>query len=375
MNIGLIHSSGKRIIPFGNALLLRMMVEQWGSGFWSKWIGNVAQKLAEIYQDKRTYEQQILSAINEDIEELLICINSYSENVSKVKEMTAQISYDIRHEYGFQGNLIFTPPNEAPEHMSKAQYLQFLYQMRLGINEANIAQGTSYLSAGCQSAGDQSFYNFIFQNSGLIDYVDTHTSNDGDVNKIKWVVDSSPKPVIISEHYLWDIANKYSYDHNNAVNQNKILFDYYLRTPKIKSVYLLFPSLVSGTRYQNLAMSITDRNLDLIHKTRYYNQCVDYWNLINQEDDLKLELVKPGSKNEETRAIQQIINDEGAANPPLVEDGIYGIKTKNAVVWWQTENNLITDGVVGKQTWQWILENIEKGPLRFNQLLVRKGFQ
>jgi hypothetical protein len=91
-------------------------------------------------------------------------------------------------------------------------------------------------------------------------------------------------------------------------------------------------------------------------------------------EGFELLLVKPGSKNEETRAIQQIVNDEGA-DPPLVEDGIYGSKTKAAILKWQTENGLVVDGIVGKQTWQWILEEIPSGQLRFNQMLVRKGFQ
>jgi len=128
--------------------------------------------------------------------------------------------------------------------------------------------------------------------------------------------------------------------------------------------------------------SWTDRNLTArwwdYNYTRIEYITPTYSTWLNARRDFmegfKLELVKPGSKNEETRAIQQIVNNEGA-NPPLVEDGIYGNKTKEAILKWQTENGLIVDGIVGKQTWQWILENIPSGELRFQQMLIRKGFQ
>jgi len=88
---------------------------------------------------------------------------------------------------------------------------------------------------------------------------------------------------------------------------------------------------------------------------------------------IEINYVKPNSKNEETRAIQQIMIDKGYNLSPYGADGIYGSVTKAAIEKWQTDNNLKIDGWVGKETWQWIFENIETGLLRFMQMIVRTG--
>ncbi len=88
---------------------------------------------------------------------------------------------------------------------------------------------------------------------------------------------------------------------------------------------------------------------------------------------IEINYVKPNSKNEETRAVQQIMLDEGYDLSPYGADGIYGSVTKQAIEKWQADNELTVDGIVGKQTWQWIFENIETGLLRFMQMLVRTG--
>jgi len=90
-------------------------------------------------------------------------------------------------------------------------------------------------------------------------------------------------------------------------------------------------------------------------------------------DMIELNLVKPGSKNEETRAIQQIMIDEGYDLSPYGADGIYGKITEQAIKKWQSDNNLTIDGIVGKETWQWIISNLPTGIARFTQLLVRKA--
>ncbi|MCL5073860.1 MAG: peptidoglycan-binding protein [Actinobacteria bacterium] len=89
--------------------------------------------------------------------------------------------------------------------------------------------------------------------------------------------------------------------------------------------------------------------------------------------DFEFNYVKPGSKNEETRAIQQIMIDEGYDLGSYGADGIYGAKTKEAILKWQTDNGLKVDGIVGRETWQWILENLLTGKERFLQLIVRKA--
>lgn len=59
-------------------------------------------------------------------------------------------------------------------------------------------------------------------------------------------------------------------------------------------------------------------------------------------------LSKIGSQSEEVRSIQQALKDKGYFNSNV--DGIFGTKTKNAVISFQKDNGLTADGVVGSQT-------------------------
>jgi len=116
-----------------------------------------------------------------------------------------------------------------------------------------------------------------------------------------------------------------------------------------------------------------------------FNPISNYWNDMRSfiqskkpqgegiVDMIELNYIKPGSKNEETRAVQQIMIDEGYDLGVAGADGIYGDMTKKAILKWQTDNNLKVDAIVGKETWQWIIENIKTGIIRFLQLIARKA--
>ena len=88
---------------------------------------------------------------------------------------------------------------------------------------------------------------------------------------------------------------------------------------------------------------------------------------------IEINLVQPGSHNEETRAVQQIMLDEGYDLEPFGADSWYGTITEDAIKKWQEDNGLTVDGVVGKNTWQWIMENINTGTMRFMQMIARTG--
>ncbi len=88
---------------------------------------------------------------------------------------------------------------------------------------------------------------------------------------------------------------------------------------------------------------------------------------------IEINYVKPGCHNEECRAVQKIMIDEGYDLSPFGADSWYGGVTKLAIDKWQSDNGLTVDSIVGKETWQWIFENIETGLLRFMQMLARTG--
>lgn len=59
-------------------------------------------------------------------------------------------------------------------------------------------------------------------------------------------------------------------------------------------------------------------------------------------------LSKIGSRSEEVRNIQKVLKEKGYYTGNV--DGIFGTRTKNAVISFQKDNGLSADGVVGKQT-------------------------
>ena len=66
------------------------------------------------------------------------------------------------------------------------------------------------------------------------------------------------------------------------------------------------------------------------------------------EDDYTPAMSKYGSQGQEVTAIQQSLKSHGYFNDRI--DGIYGKKTRDAVVWFQREQGLNDDGVVGPLT-------------------------
>lgn len=59
-------------------------------------------------------------------------------------------------------------------------------------------------------------------------------------------------------------------------------------------------------------------------------------------------LSKIGSRSEEVRNIQQVLKEKGYYSGSV--DGIFGTRTKKAVLQFQRDNGLTADGIVGKQT-------------------------
>lgn len=59
--------------------------------------------------------------------------------------------------------------------------------------------------------------------------------------------------------------------------------------------------------------------------------------------------LKEGSRGEAVKEAQGLLNKEG--NYGLVVDGIFGAKTKAAVIDFQSKNGLVADGIIGPKTW------------------------
>jgi peptidoglycan DL-endopeptidase CwlO len=60
--------------------------------------------------------------------------------------------------------------------------------------------------------------------------------------------------------------------------------------------------------------------------------------------------LKIASIGEDVRRLQEILNGIIIESPPLHVDGIFGQKTKERVILFQRQENLVLDGIVGPKT-------------------------
>lgn len=94
-----------------------------------------------------------------------------------------------------------------------------------------------------------------------------------------------------------------------------------------------------------------------------WNSIVDvYYSVLNDEKYSGRSL-KRGSTGPEVRKIQTILREisyiiEGVET--ILADSIFGIETENAVKQFQKINGLITDGIIGKETWNKIVNMFNK---------------
>jgi peptidoglycan hydrolase-like protein with peptidoglycan-binding domain len=68
-----------------------------------------------------------------------------------------------------------------------------------------------------------------------------------------------------------------------------------------------------------------------------------------------LPLLMRGSLGEPVRKVQSLLNADSDPAPGLKCDGVFGPKTEAAVVKFQRKNSIKPDGIVGKQTWHYLL--------------------
>jgi len=68
------------------------------------------------------------------------------------------------------------------------------------------------------------------------------------------------------------------------------------------------------------------------------------------EDDMKLNVLKKGSRGNQVLWLQEILKEEYGFENEGGYDGIFGVLTEHQVKEYQSANNLLVDGVIGKNT-------------------------
>jgi hypothetical protein len=68
-------------------------------------------------------------------------------------------------------------------------------------------------------------------------------------------------------------------------------------------------------------------------------------------------ILKHGSRGEDVKRLQKVLNARGLCPEPIVIDGVFGPTTLDAVKRFQRQAHLPVDGVVGEETWDRLFAN------------------
>lgn len=92
----------------------------------------------------------------------------------------------------------------------------------------------------------------------------------------------------------------------------------------------------------------TDLNIAFVNPNSFFNS-YDRVNASSLPNTSTKPTLKVGSKNDYVLAWQRFLNLNGYDCGK--EDGIFGEKTKSAVMKWQKAHGLVADGIIGSKTW------------------------
>ena len=372
MRYGSVHSSGKNIIPVGDSVAFRFMLDDYQKGrFWERTIADHDEEAKNIYPDRRTYLQQLKDAVKGNAQEIFICIDTPINDFKYTGRFTEEIIKKVR-ETGYDKELILSPPNESLEHMSVTEYKIMAYTMATIIRQhENVS-----LSIGGMASEFTEYYYRISTEIPYYDYIDFHTSNDGNLWSMEWLINNMPadKPLINSEHYLLLCAKFLGYNSDDCINRMKGITDWMFNQPGIRSIYVTIPSIYrENPDDRDVALRYVDKKNNVIMTTRI-------WYLLKLYEEGKeimknLDELKRGDKGYQVIALQNILNTYIKSAPapegltkaelkayneeisfyPLKLDGVFGDGTERAVNYYRKKIGFTENGVCSYSMWYMLL--------------------
>ena len=376
MRYGSVHSSGKNIIPIGDSVAFRFMLDDYQRGnFWSRTIAEHDAAAKGIYPDRRTYLRQLQDAVKGNAQEIFICIDTPKNDFSKLDGMIMEIVNKC-HGLGYKKEIIFSPPNEPLEHMSVTEYVNVANQMSMFVNDVKGAK----LSIGGMASEFTDYYRRISTEIPYYDYIDFHTSNDGNIWSIEWLINNMPadKLLINSEHYLLNCAKRYGYNSDECLNSMKDITDFMFAIERIKSIYVTVPSMYKeNPDDRDIVLRYVDKNNNVIMTTKMWYLLKLYEK--GKEVMANLQELKAGDKGYQVVALQKILNsvigvisapegltktelkayNEETSFYPLKVDGVFGANTVRAVNFYRKSIGFIENGVCSYSMWYMLLTEPE----------------
>jgi len=280
MKLGWMHSAGKFLIPFGNALYLRASLRQFRLGrLEDSRIWEDSPALEDIYIDRRTFSNQVEQAKREGVKFLLVNVHSHENSRERCREFVRALSTYLYNTLpGVE--IVITGPNEPMENVKLAGAIGFTEDIIGGIKDADL-RGKVKVSAGNESSAFKDFWSGLIARFGdSIHYYDFHTSDSGSYADLAWLLARyRPRtPFINSEHFLWDLGMARGMDHRDVYIRYVEHLKRMRASGKVDVVMLQFPSLWEERGiYRKVALRLMRRDLQITKTSTTFEEVRRWW--------------------------------------------------------------------------------------------------
>ncbi len=261
--------------------------------------------------------------------------------------------------------------NEPMKYISKERYAQLINIAYPIIHNYGFLAGAGneeFLTA--QAKGDM--YQYILANCNF-DILDVHVQGScNTAEKTEFWCNTArswtSKPIDCTEAFYADIATSSGWNLLNAQQ-------YHTERIGCENFCMVFTNLDRSmfpwntSSWDKLCFNINGNN-----RSGYWGQFLDLIEqkapvpnlpIIEEDDDMKLEVLKPGSNNNQVRWLQEILMLEYGYPNDFEDpfDGKYGNYTRQQVEAYQEANGLVKDGYVGVNTTLDLLFDVDKKPV------------
>ena len=325
---------------------------------------------------------------------LTVCINNGYNIASIPDDITWQNTIRMACQYlksigGSKYNCRLSLVNEPMKWIDREHYTRLI----------NLATPIIHSYGFLVGAGNEEFvmasahgnmYQYILDNANF-DILDIHIQGSCDTqahidkyyNEVKSWIAYWKKPVDCTEAFYgnitassgWnllkaqlDMAEKLECaNFCNVFNNLETSYFPVLSDPKVRDKWYELCFKING----NLHSNYWGQWLSLMEAKKPVPNIIE----IEELDDMKLTVLKPGSKGNQVLWLQEILEEEYKFENAGSYDGIYGSMTLQQVKAYQTANNLEPDGFVGKFTMADLISKSENPNYWMNKLQVYMAYE
>lgn len=351
--LGVVHSGYKPIIPIGNRICLRFMLDDYQKGnFWNRKIADHDNRCKYIYLCKRTYKQQLQDSIRKKPEEIFFVLDTLINNFHSIQDMLKDIVHSSRS-LGYRKEIIFSAVNEPLEHMS---IKEIHWLNKLLSREVKKYDNVS-LAVGEIACNFREYYKIYLDVKYHYDYISFHTDNNCKISNLRKFLKIWPKNVrfINNEHYHYNGSQKYGYDSDKVVEEFKLYTRCLILDYRIKSIYICMPfHALNCGKYEFLGLNIVNICTNKVFSTKA-------WKMLKQYDirvviKMYLKELKIDDRDFQVRALQKALNT--TVENKLKVDGWFGPKTEKVIKEFNIFRNIPVSLVCSYATWYELLQSI-----------------